>query len=118
MLLKHGTCSGVSRGIFCTVSQEMRSFLSSSRSLSMSLPVRNGLKPKLSKTNVSHESLSVPNLLADQRRRIISWTYIPSLVTMRYVPLAWKFPSICPSPSTCTLPKMSSGLQVEKKNHQ
>lgn len=37
-------------------------------------------------------------------------THIPSFVTILYVPLAWKLPSISPLASTWTLPRMSSGL--------
>ncbi len=39
-----------------------------------------------------------------------SSTYIPSLVTIRYVPLAWKLSSRVPLASTSTLPRISSGL--------
>ena len=40
----------------------------------------------------------------------LSKTHIPSFVTILYVPLGWKPPSMFPSASTWMLPKMSSGL--------
>lgn len=78
-------------------------------SLSTSFLSKNGLKPSLSNT-------SEPFFFVCPSTFCSVFTYIPSLVTMRYVPLGSSLPTTSPCSSTSTLPKMSSGHAMRPKS--
>lgn len=67
-------------------------------------------------TQSGPQNIRSANTTSQARRRAGANTHIPSFVTIRYVPLGWKPPSISPLPSTWMLPKMSSGL-VSRRQH-